>query len=124
MIDETHPTIAEFQLSLMLLAPSSFIATDIRTGFPNLISNERLNIDQLVVGEFNSYCRSNDSSVVRPLLFADNYLQLVENDLADYFNNHESIQLISCNIQLFTDILTPTQVQLHSTNTDDYRDMR
>lgn len=94
---------AQFQLSVMLLVPSSHIATDIRTGFPNLISKERIFIDQLVLSRFKLYNESLTSMNVRPLRYADDFLQIIEEDLYDYYFQHQEIQLISCNVNIFTE---------------------
>ncbi|MBZ6526484.1 hypothetical protein HYQ40_01755 [Aerococcaceae bacterium DSM 111021] len=124
LIDEKHPSIAQFQLSLMLLVPSSYIATDIRSGFPNLISNERLNIDQLVIDKFEEYNQDNHCRTMRPLVYADNFLKLIEDDLLNYYNYHHEIELASCNIMLYTDITSTTNVKLYSTKLDDTHDIQ
>lgn len=94
---------AQFQLSVMLLLPSELIATDIRTGFPNLVIQERRFIDQLVNSSFAEYNSSLSAEYIRPLRYADDFLQLIEVDLYDYFNEHPKIQLISCNVNIFTE---------------------
>lgn len=103
LIDENHPTIAQFQLSLMLLVPSSHIATDIRTGFPSLVRNKRLTIDELVLREFVSYTEKNDCESMRPLIYADNILQSIEAVLANFFSHYSEMEVVSCNISLFAE---------------------
>lgn len=104
--------IAQFQLSLMLLVPSSLIATDIRTGFPNLVSNERIIIDQFVLMQFEDYNKNADSQKLRPLLYADNFLQIIEDDLFNYYQTHDEIELVSCNLNLFTDVRANSAIKL------------
>ncbi|XJS09697.1 hypothetical protein ACF3NG_05985 [Aerococcaceae bacterium WGS1372] len=106
---------AQFELSVMLLVPSAYIATDIRTGFPNLISKERTMINQLIFSRFKQYNESLSSNAVRPLLYADNFLQIVEEDLYSYFNQHLDIEVISCNVNIFTETeLIPLNSQIDS----------
>src|SRR5699024_1181947 len=119
LVDENHPLIAQFQLSLMLLVPSSLIATDIRTGFPNLVSNERIIIDQFVLMQFEDYNKNADSQKLRPLLYADNFLQIIEDDLFNYYQTHDEIELVSCNLNLFTDVRANSAIKLFSSNPED-----
>lgn len=109
---------AQFQLSLMLLLPSAYIATDIRTGFPHLISQERLFIDQLVCSRFKEYNESLSSEFIRPLRYSDDFLQLIEEDLYDYFYNHPHIQLVSCNVNIFTE----TELLRLNSHSDSHKD--
>lgn len=111
--------IAQFQLSLMLLVPSSLIATDIRTSFPNLVSNERIIIDQFVLMQFEDYNKNADSQKLRPLLYADNFLQIIEDDLFNYYQTHDEIELVSCNLNLFTDVRANSAIKLFSSNPED-----
>lgn len=87
----------------MLVVPSSYIATDIRTGFPNLVSKERSYLDKLIIKNFEDYNRNLPAEEQRPLIYADNFLQIIEEELYDYYFNHQDIELVSCNVNIYTE---------------------
>lgn len=113
LMDEDHPTIAQFKLTLMLLVPKSHIATDIRTGFPNLMHEDREQIEEVIEAHFADYSAS--AEALRPLIYADQFLQQLEEPLALYFEQHSALQIMSANIEITADIMQNTQ-HLQNTN--------
>lgn len=106
--DESNPMIGEFKIHFMLRAPRSHIATDIRTGFPNLIKQDREVLDSLVHDHFIYYTNFVvNGEVMRPLTFIDEFLLSLESRILDIFADElKELFLESTSVTVFTDILT------------------
>ena len=106
--DESNPMIGEFKIHFMLRAPRSHIATDIRTGFPNLIKGDRDVLDSLVKDHFIYYTNFVvNGEAMRPLTFIDEFLLSLESRILDVFADElEELFLESTSVTVFTDILT------------------
>lgn len=108
LIDEMNPMIGEFKIHFLLRVPRSHIATDIRTGFPNLIQSDREILDTLVQDCFIYYI--NDivqGKAMRPLTFIDEFLALLEPQIINIFKQDlDELFLESTSVSIFSDILT------------------
>lgn len=105
LIEEFHPTIAELSLTLLLLVPVENIATDIISGFPSLMQQERDAINDYILDTMINFQENSAIQNLRPLVYADKLVQEIEKDTKEYFHKHPRIELMSASVSIQTDII-------------------
>ncbi|MBG9982294.1 hypothetical protein HZY86_04120 [Aerococcaceae bacterium DSM 111020] len=108
LTDERNPMIGEFKIHFLLRVPRSHIATDIRTGFPYLMREDREQLEEMIDQHFIYYINEVvQGEAIRPLTFIDGFLESLEIKILELFaTDLKNLYLESTSVSIFTDILS------------------
>ena len=99
--------IETFEIEIALLVVHSLIATDIRTGFPVLASDERQEIDWIINQQFNLYKKENDVNSSQLLIWLSGFVEVVEKILVNHYEAHPDIDFDSMAINISLNSYVP-----------------
>lgn len=108
---EARDLIGRFTINLIILAEKNHIATDIRTGFPQLMSQDRLLIDRYVNRQLIHFKNKVIETNPRPLRLIDEFLIELEPSLQATVDNVQGIELDSLSVDIFVDAYLPQTQQ-------------
>lgn len=100
-----HPYLGQFTINLILLVPSQYIATDIQTGFPQLMQSIRESLDNYLSKAYEEYQQSEAARNLRPLQFIDGFMMMIEPRIQLFIDNHPQINLDSLSVEIFSELL-------------------
>ena len=103
-----HGKIGQFEIQLILYAPSSLIATDIRTGFPSLMSSERKRVDTFIEKQWTEFVEDKTFKRVRPLSIIDEFLEILEPSLVKFYKQHQELELDSLAVSTYLNPYQPS----------------
>lgn len=114
---EAREIIGQLTINLILLTDKTHLATDIRTGFPTLMSHDRLMLDRYLNRQLIHFKAVQSQPVKRPLRFIDDFLIQVEPELCKMIETLNGIELDSLSVDVFVDAYLPQKnPQLNSSN--------
>lgn len=90
-----HDLVGQLEIQIILFAPAAMIATDIRTGFPLLMSSERKKVEDFIIDQWFLYGEQTPLETQRPLLIIDRFLERLEPLLFQFYQNHAVLDLDS-----------------------------
>lgn len=95
--------IGQCEIHLMILADRQRIATDIRTGFPQLVREDRVVIHQLVYNIVDALKAKDYYQTLRPLQQVDQVLIELEPALRKYMAIQGTLSLDSLSVQVYAE---------------------
>lgn len=108
---EARNLIGRFTINLILLTDKSHIATDIRTGFPQLMNQDRLLLDRYVNRQLIHFKNKFTEADSRPLRLIDDFLIELEPRLQETIDTIQGIELDSLSVDIFVDAYLPQMQQ-------------
>lgn len=113
---EDHPSLGSFQLHFMLKVPRSHIAIDLKSGFPNLMEEERRFLERVVRRHFQDFLSRKSDQASSPLVLVDQFLRELADLLPVLEKFHPTLAFEGVDVSLFLDVRQayPHPSSLHS----------